>query len=275
MKCLFFFPVLLLPLSTISGAAVVSDNFDTYPGTAGAGWTGGWTNTAGSAVATSSTNPVNGGGSYLTGSAAYTGTIADQGIVRTLSTSVVNTALHYTVSWEVRFEDLGTFDTFGDRVHFSSTNSTSVASGQTSSWLVGSVGADRTSAGNWYFYNNSTPSTNGNFNNADLVNTGIALVEGHTYSFLITVDPSTRTYDATVTDLDTATPFSRTGLNFRNQGANVSYQNFVFGTPVPNAAGHTREFSFDSLEINGVPEPSLSLLAVVGILPLLRRRRAR
>jgi len=186
-------------------AAVITEPFDSYPGNAtDPGWTTAWSDpNATATVATS--DPVNGGGSYLSVTHDSTG---DSAIVRTLDPAVLNTQLTpYTISWDIRFDTLGDFSAYSDRVHFTANTGGSAGSNDTASWLIGAVGGDNGGTdyfdGIWYFYDNSSTTTNGAFNTGSMVNTGMQLVEGDTYSFLVEVDPAAQTYSATITNLDT------------------------------------------------------------------------
>lgn len=260
-------------------AAVIVETFDNYPGSASDyGWSNAW-NTDGSnlSIATGDSNPVNSGGQHLVVTSTNTG---DSGIRRSIDTAVLDTATTaHTISWDVPFDALADINSYSDRIHFMANRAGALGSNNTASWLVGMVGGNNGGSGDyplgvWYFYNNPSTTTTGTFTGAELLSTNIAVVQGHTYSFIIEVDPVAQTYNATVIDLTDNLSFTQTGLNFRDQSNGQQHQHLVFGGTISNSADQ-RAFSIDNLVI-AVPEPGRSLLlaSAFGWTLLLRRRVA-
>lgn len=260
-----------------SSAAVITEPFDTFPGSAAdPGWLGGWS-TSSTVGTISNTNPVNGGGNYL--SVTTNPGAGDRAISRRLDPAVLNTAnTPYTISWDVRFDALGDFSSYTDRIHFTANQGGNVGSDASASWLIGVVGGNNSGdgnyfVGNWYFYDNPSSTADGTFTGTSMVDTKIALVEGHTYSFVVEVNPLSRTYSATITDLTTSASFHQPNMRFRNQGVGDSHQYLVVGNP-QSAVGETRTFSIDNFNI--VPEPGRVFLCSSALgLALLRRHRRR
>lgn len=262
-------------------AAALTDNFETgtYPNT-GTGWSAGWAeststnNVDGSVI---NTNPINGGGNYL--SVTNTVNSTNLGINRNIG-SMVNSI--YTLSFDWRLDSpLTTFTTFNDRIHFGSNNDASFGTTNTWGWIIGVSAADNGTTntvfdGNWYFYNNQSTSANGNFDSADMVNTNVALVSGVTYSFTVTVNSTAQTYSASMVGSN-GTSFSASNLNFRNQAsAGTNQTNLVFGGAVSasSVVGTPTESLTWSLDnVNVVPEPSSLILAGLSGLLCFKRRR--
>lgn len=257
-------------------AAVIVESFDTYPGSASNyGWSNAWSN-GGSNVnaATSDLSPINGGGRYLVVTSTDTG---DTGIRRSIDSAVLDTATTaHTISWDVRFDALTDINSYADRIHFMANRAGALGSNNTASWLVGMVGGNNSGTGDyfpgvWYFYDNQSTTSSGTFSGDDMINTGMTVVQGHTYHFIIEVDPIAQTYNATVIDMTANTSFTSTGLNFRDQTDGQQHQYLVFGGTISNSSDQ-RAFAIDNLVI-AVPEPGRFLLLVSALVPLLTRRR--
>lgn len=275
-RSLSLFALLGLALS-LPASADLSETFDTYPD-GGTGWTTDWEESTTPGTITTSlltTDPLNGGGSYLSVSSDVT--YANLGVRRDIGTSV--SALPYTLTFDYRVDsDLATFDSYSDRIHIGATTGTASTDFGTSgnwAWIVGVVGADQTPTnqfadGYWYFYDNTSTSTSGGFTSTYMEVTDVLLTQGVTYHFTIAVNPAAQTYDATLSGSDMSF-YSQTGLNFRNQGATDAASNLVFGTSTSSTANFT--YSLDNISI-AVPEPSTAaLLALSGLLGCARRQR--
>ncbi|WAC20688.1 PEP-CTERM sorting domain-containing protein [Luteolibacter sp. SL250] len=272
-----------LPICCISGAflapaithAALTDNFDTgtYPNS-GTGWSAGWTQGASTGTVVS-TNPLSGGGSYLSVTTGTT-TSSNAGISRSIGTMA---ASPYTLTFNWRYDgNVSNFVSYDDRIHFGASTAVDYGTNANFTWLIGVVGGDNStdfSDGEWYFYDgsSSTTTSENTFVPGDMQMTGMMLQSGVVYSFTVTVDPASQTYSASINDGSTF--FSAASLNFRNQGATNGASNLLFGgaTTGSPTADHVLTWSIDS--INVVPEPSSGLLAgLSGLLCFVRRRIA-
>lgn len=256
-----------------TSAAVITESFDTFPGSASdPGWSSAWTATIATAT-TSNANPINGGGNYQSVNIPGLG---DAVISRQLDSAVIDTLnAPYTVSWDVRFDAIGNFTAYEDRFHFTANRAGYPGSDTTASWLIGVVGGNDAGAGDyfegkWYFYDNPSTTSNGNFNGASMVNTNIDLVEGHTYSFMVEVDPLAQTYSATIIDQTASLIFTQDNLNFRDQSTSHSHQHLIFGGR-KNESIEARTFSIDNLVIT--PEPGRAMLCTAALAAFLLGRR--
>jgi hypothetical protein len=276
-KALLFISTALIVLIS-SGSAAITETFDTYP-SGGSGWNASWVTSAGESIATASvesTNPLNGGGNYL--SVSTSTAKPDTGIRRNIGSLG---ASDYTLTFDWRYDgDITTFNSYYDRIHFGATPGTSLGTSNTFTWIIGVVGGDdgnsKFSDGEWYFYNGVSDSltVDNGFNSANMKTTGIFLESGVTYSFTVTVNAAAQTYSATIAPSN-APAFSASDLNFRNQetsGGNRSTNasNLIFGGS-NTGPGHTLDWSIDNIVI--IPEPSSLLLAGLSSLLCFARRR--
>lgn len=249
---------------------------DAYQGQAGAGWATAWA----AAVATSNTlagtvtntSPLLGGGNYLSLTAA--GNAGTKSATRRIDGAVIDLTQPYTVAWKFRLEtSTASFNVFNDRVHIGADTASNAGTGTGNSWLVGVVGASSDTntvfPGTWYFFDYNGSNT---FNTGNMFDTGLALTQGRVYSFLIEVNPATRSYSAQIDD-GVNPPVSAANLGFRN--------NSTAATPFLMFGGNTSEngeslgFSIDGVVVDQIPEPGAAgLLAAGGFgLAVLRRRR--
>ncbi|RYD25219.1 MAG: hypothetical protein EOP87_24810, partial [Verrucomicrobiaceae bacterium] len=256
---------IFLPICSISGAALfpviahaaLTDNFDTgtYPNS-GTGWSAGWTQGASTGTVVS-TDPLNGGGNYLSVTTGTT-TSSNTGISRSIGAMA---ASPYTLTFNWRYDgNLANFVSYDDRIHFGASTAVDYGTNPNFSWLIGVVGGDNTtnfSEGEWYFYNgsSSTTTSENTFVPGDMRMTGLFLQSGVVYSFTVTVDPASQTYSASISD-GSGGFFNASGLNFRNQGATDGASNLLFGgaTTGSPTADHALTWSIDSISV--VPEPS-------------------
>ena len=200
--------------SPILTTATGTSSYDQFRGTAGGGWEAGWVDgkgavDAGASGVVSNTNPVNGGGNYLT--ISDTDGIANNnfsGYQRELSLTSPGVDLYTTstLSLDIRMESAvndGTQVVFwnsGDGAGLGGPNGFETRA-------FNSNGAVQ-----WTFRDG-----------AARVDSGVNLIQGHTYSFDLTLYATpantNTTYDITVTDLDNSATATSTGLTYRNAGS--------------------------------------------------------
>lgn len=255
-------------------AIVASDDFSSGTLSGGTGWLNSWTPTAtnpSTPVVSNASELSAGSGNYLPVTPTSVTGNTTHAVSRQFSTVVASSP--YTVRFDWRMDSaLTNFNTFNDRVHIGG-SSGNVNSDNTFSWLVGVAAADNGTTnvvpdGNWYVYDYTT---NNSFTGANLVNTGIALTTGVTYSFVVNVNPAARNYTVTINGSDSSSYVSGT-LDFRNQSTTPT-NTLAFGS-VTNETNDTTAFSIDNISIDGVPEPSsIAVAGLLGAIGLVRRRR--
>jgi len=279
----------LLHAATVANFSAGNDNTnggtnaptpDSFTGSAGGGWQGGWITTAsGTAVATvKNTSPVSGGGNYLSMTLAGSSSVAQVGLDRLFGGAGggVSLTATQTISWDFRLDETGlsTFTGGNDRYQFMGNAAPDQTTAGSDEWFVFASGANPNLvpgfvADTWLFYSGST-STNA-FNNGTVANSGIALTPGTTYHFTITTNPVTKTYLGSVSD-GVTTYTTPTALNWRNYSSNPTASGGYFiASTIADNAGETRAYSLDSVQI--VPEPSTMplLMGALGLLGLRRR----
>lgn len=255
-------------------AIVSSDDFSSGTLSGGTGWLNAWTPTATvptTPVVSNASELTAGSGNYLPVAPTSVTGNTTHAVSRQFSSVVASSP--YTVRFDWRLDTaLTNFNTFNDRVHIGG-SAGNVTSDATFSWLVGVSAADNGTTnvvpdGNWYVYDYTT---NNAFSGANLVNTGISLTTGVTYSFVVNVNPAARNYTVTINGSDASSYVSGT-LDFRNQSSSPT-NTLAFGS-VTNETNDPTTFSIDNISIDGIPEPSsIALLGVMGAIGITRRRR--
>lgn len=216
-------------------------------------------------------NPISGNGNYL--SVTNSGSTADGSVTRAFDG--LSSASAYTLSFSLRLDYIAGWNNNTDYVTLSGGSSAAGNPSSTSSFLIRAYGntIGTASAFRWSFYNGNQDS--GGFNANLWVSSTMAVTEGTTYNFLINVNPTARTYSATINDGTTSVNSGTMG--FRTSAFDGG--SFVQFNMRNDIASDTSIISLDNLAV--VPEPSTfaSLLAVslVGFLATgyskLRRRR--
>lgn len=289
-----FRPIFLLSFAALPASAAIVSEFsggngngvDSFPGSAGAGWQGGWSTvtdktTASATVLTGS--PVNGGGNYLSASSVPLGTgtaVAAWGRQYGGAGGGLSLSQSQTISWSFRIDEsqdslANNFTTGNDRYQFFGTTAPANSSGAANEWFVFASGDNPAAvpgfvANHWGFYNGGSSSTA--FNSGSFIDSGITAVSGQTYSFTIVTDPLSKTYVGSIS-INGSVAFTSAPLNWRSYSTNpTSSGGYFFAGVSADAAGESRSFSLDGINI--VPEPSALLLASTGLLSLavLRRR---
>lgn len=260
---------------------------DQYAGIAGNGWTAAWRNsTNGStnlATAVANTNPINGGGNYLTvnpngNSDQFFGRAFDG----TGSSGGVDATGTVTYSFDLRIDSLAGFgDSSNDQFSFHVTNGSNTSNDynvtNTSSFIIRAYGVTTgtAQAGKWAFYNGLGDA--GGFNANNFVDSGMTLTANAIYHFTITSNAATEKYDISVSDGTTTVSQTnlgwRTDKNFNAGGGNTLQNILAFGGREGTAA-EDFAYSIDNISITAVPEPTTALLGSLGLIGLLRRRRA-
>ncbi|MFA5687826.1 MAG: PEP-CTERM sorting domain-containing protein [Kiritimatiellales bacterium] len=230
--------------------ASVVDNFNAYPGSAGNGWSGEWTASAGSiSGSVASSSELNGNGSYLRGTMEPTGT-QEAFLSRTWDNAAVNKSGTITISWDWRLDAALTSDT---RIQFNEGGAAN------SSFIIVAYGPSVGGGlpGNEFMFYNGTQ--NSAWNNANLTNSGMQIVAGTVYTFTVNLDPSTKTWTATIFNgTDSVTSGT---LGFRGDVSTV-LGTLNFGAQARNT--HKYEFSMDNLTV-AIPEPaSIGLFLISG-----------
>lgn len=278
--------IAILLASPLAHAQVVADftggngtaSVDQYQGIAGDGWLNAWgVNTTGTSGGTSfvptvtNTSPLNGGGNYLSttltaGSGSSKGTVQ-----RIVDGTSFDLASPYTVSFDIRLDTaFTTFTADTDYLQiFDRINPDSSDFGGNGAWLIRAAGAsvNTITARNWMYYNGGKNAAG--YNPANFVDSGVALVPGTVYSFLIAVDPVNLEYTVSING-----GLASAAMGFRNNTA-ANLGGLMFGGQT-SGTGETITFSVDNIAV--VPEPSVTALGIVAgvaVLTVLRRRKNR
>lgn len=170
---------------------------DQYPGVAGAGWEGGWTNSEAPGMrltaSVEGTNPLLGGGDYLRVLAERTSgkKYIRQGIERSLAVhEKVDLTKPYVVSFSVRIDALGRYleKSSNQLVLCNLGQPKTKWNGARSGWHIRFDAKDYegVKARHWCFVPNDGK------DGYRRIDSGIAVREGETYSFRIQVDPAAR-----------------------------------------------------------------------------------
>lgn len=278
-----------LGLSVSAHASIVA-NFDDgtgttlpdqFAGSAGDGWQGGWNSatTSNSVTASQSvvsTNPLNGGGNYLTQTLTVTSTPSGGGANQSRvgvsrefgdfgGVDVTDTVVF---GFDFRVDDTQGFTNgFNDTIEFH--NSTSGG--------TGSAGDNSNTAWQVQFQGNG----NIRYRSASgAIDTGADWDEGSVYSFEIISYADTETYDLTILD-DGSPLIDVDGISWRGQASlsNVqpTFLHIVPGILRSTDGANLDDFitvSLDNVSIAPIPEPgALALLAAGTLLVAGRRRR--
>ncbi|MEM1212604.1 MAG: PEP-CTERM sorting domain-containing protein [Planctomycetota bacterium] len=265
---------------------------DQYGGIAGDGWTGGWNTWTGSGdpnytrekTVLNADPLVGGSGNYLRIASTSTSTSPRWAVYRDLtSTSSIDLTQPGTVSFLYRLDDASLFQTGGSSFIQILGGARWGFNRDEATWAIASVGgASRT----W-----GVNDGNG-LGGGTVTDTGLEIIEGDTFSFVIDADPIASTYEISITNLDTGDSFTSTSpLGFAESQAGNNAQ----GDPLGNTFGESIWFvqqafragteaepiantfaaSIDSISITPIPEPASVVLIGMGAFTLLSRRRRR
>lgn len=256
-----------------------SDLVDQYFGVAGDGWTSAWsarTNGTNGFISfdgsVGDANPLNGGGNYLS-STLVAGSTASKGSVSRGYGDYEGLSLSapYTVKFSMRLDsDLSMLSQPTDYLQAFDLPGGDSDFGGSGTWLIRAFGAttgtsNQNPAHTWMFYNGTKNGAGYNVNN--FVSSGVSLISGEVYDFVVDMDPTTLSYRVSINGGE----FSE-WLGYR-RGTVPTSSNLNFGTQLAGD-DKTLTFSVDSIEI--VPEPSVAALVLfagaAGGVPFLRRR---
>lgn len=217
-----------------------SSDVDGHPGVAGDVWVGGWTHAGSGTPTIVNTSPLNASGNYL--SVGLTG--GDQTVRRQLDETAIDLTAAHTITWDWRLDADFTAGS-QDRINFFANGGPAGSTSGSNAWIIGAAG-QMGFGNNFYLYNR----LDGGFNAANAIDTGIAVVSGQTYSFSVSVDPTTSSYGASISG--NGGVFNASNLAFRNGSAGLDYLHF--GTR-DSTSGSPRTFSLDNLAVTGFAPP--------------------
>jgi len=247
---------------------------DQFSGIAGDGWTSGWTvESAGTdytrvKTVQSSGGPVNGAGNYLELSSSSTASGSPRWSVHRDYGSGMGVDINQavTISFLYRLDDTSFFEGGGSSFVQINDGARWVWNIDEATWAITSSGG---TSKTWAVADGAGNGT------ASFQGTGLAINQGDTYSFLIYSDPTTNTWDVTITNLDTTDSYSTTGLGYAldqaTQGGSIRFLQQV--TDEPSTPGTTFSASIDSIAI--VPEPSSIVLIGLGMVGVALASRFR
>ncbi len=250
---------------------------DQYGGTVGGGWSSGWqVYTAGGSGFTRekqvlNSSPVNGGGNYLSISSDSTSTSSPRwGVYREYDGAGTSVDLSQTLtySFDYRFDDTSFFEGGGASFVQIMEGAEWIWNTSTATWAIGTSSTADPSVKYW-----SVGDGNGT-GGASFINTNLQMNQGDTYSFLITSNPGTMSWDVSITNLDAPMEsYSNTGLGYAlNQSSHGGSLWFnQQATDESSVPGTRFEASIDNIAI--IPEPSTFLLLGLALGGFLCTRR--
>ncbi|HLA84135.1 MAG TPA: dockerin type I domain-containing protein [Thermoguttaceae bacterium] len=169
----------------------------------------------------------------------------------------IDWAAEHTIKFTVRIdEDVATFTDFDDRYLIFDAASSQSGVGPNCTWIVNAYGGEGTYAGadvvgQWSFYNGDR--LGGDLSASLNVDTNIDITTGGVYDFTIVVDPTTQSYDATVSD--GTNTFTATDLGWRTTATEVGgYLSFASRS---SENGEVRAFSLDEVLITTATAPTV------------------
>ncbi len=282
-----------------SQAAIIADfsggegttSANQYRGTAGEGWTAGWSFRTGSGGSTETpsttvikvenTAPLTpGGGNYL--KVAYQRYIASgsnrAGVARPFATSGetgVDVTQAYTISFDFRVDSLTGWDLNTDQIAFSSESTTTIGSfASTAPWALW-LRADEPG---WQV-RNGNGAGGGSF--LDFADIGLDTIEiGAVYSITVEMDPLAGKYDLTISVGNKIYRASQLNggewLGFGGSGAQAAASNVLQFRATMSGVGDEVSWSMDNIRVASIPEPgsvALGLGGLAGVFWMLRRRK--
>ncbi|MBN1589183.1 MAG: PEP-CTERM sorting domain-containing protein [Pirellulales bacterium] len=237
---------------------------DAYVGMAGDGWKSPWAQEVSRMdVAATVISPGEGGfvevksgtGAYLSVTTTQNtdnalGLAAVTRDYRTTTAPGIDWSDLHTIKFTVRIdEDITNFTDFDDRYLFHDSSESRSGPNSMSTWMIVAYGGEGEYAGaevvgQWSFCDGD--GLGGELVASMNVDTNIDLVSGGVYDFTIVVDPTTQTYDATVSDGTNS--FTANDLGWRTSAHEVGgYLSFCTRSA---ELGETRAFSLDALVIS-------------------------
>jgi trimeric autotransporter adhesin len=242
-----------------------SSSSDQYPGVSGSGWSTAWSSSsAGDTINTAtvaSSSPLNSGGNYFSYSDTSTAANGLAGIGRAYSTSGfgVDTGAGYTITFDYRLDaGLSNFTSINDRIAIFGDSAQNFGTQNGNTWVASVYGAtDGALAAKDWGFENSDKMADGD---QTFVDTGMPLVQGTVYHFVINVNPSALTYTAT---LSNGTSVYDSGqLGFRtNTVFSSSTPTYVNFTDRHALSSTTTSWSLDSITVSDQARIANSLLA--------------
>jgi len=226
---------------------------DGYPGMAGSGWGGAWTTSLQTASFSSaptvvSTTPLApGGGNYLTAALTNSSANGQGAVVRQYQTfGDVDLTKPHTIRFQYRPESFTTFSDGEDRFQAFTRSAPNHGTDANSDWMIFGFGGDYSGAdvdGRWVVFDGLKDG--GGFDAARLKSTGIPVVLGQTLDVAVTVHPSAKEWDVTISD--GTNTYTGANLGFRRNAPSVGPY-LHFGSRA-NGSSDSRSFSVDAIEI--------------------------
>ncbi|MDR1283764.1 MAG: hypothetical protein LBK99_23545 [Opitutaceae bacterium] len=277
--------ILLAGLPTGLHAATITAGFDggnstatvdAWTGMAGVGWVGAWIDSRSSNVMettlVTSANPLrSGSGNYLATTFTASGGSGEKfaNVARIASSSTLDYARPVVISCLFRPEGSTIQSTSTYYRFILNNNAVELSTGGNNLFVI--TGGSSASP-NWVF----SGRTEGGGTTGMAVDSGIAVVTDHVYSFTFTLDIASKSFLATVTDLDTAASFTTPAPVFYRYGGAVGNLALEFGAYMASATSGAISFSIDDISVStgAIPEPAtgaiLGSAAVLLIAALFR-----
>jgi len=270
-----------------SNGGVNPPTVDSFRGTAGSGWGGAWRANTNFSPAFSANvdnvSPVNGGGNYLKVSLNQTSGNFGQAAVNRqyVAQGGVQLDQSHVISFDFRTDAALVTGSLNDRYQiFDHINGNESATLSQNTWVIAAYGSaaggpQGVVPGNWGLLNGNV--SNNGFTAQQFIDTGFAVTAGATYHMVVTTNPATKTWQASISD--GLTTFTSDTLLWRNQTATAAGGYVYWGLQQTAAVGQVAgpyQFSLDNISI-AVPEPTAWGLSAptIGLALASRRRRTR
>lgn len=236
----------------IANAAV--DDCSSYPD-GGSGWLSDWQ---------SDYSSVASDGSVITATQSSTD---DDYLRRREDRDMASATGIISIQADITLSDLSNFDTSNDYVFLTQALRQHGGTSSDSTFIIRGHGADSGGAvaNKWAWYDGNAD--NGSFDTNLLVDSGMLMEAGVTYSFTINVDVDNMSYDVTI-DNGTAS-VSGTNLGWRSSLDHT--ENWFIAGSKQDLSSDGLSYSIDNISI--VPEPATMLLLGLGGLVIRRRFR--
>ncbi len=222
---------------------------DQYGGRPGSGWVTPWSTTGSgmSGQVTDAAPLTADSGSYLAAHFERINTGGNATLNR-MYAGDIDPAGRQQVSFLYRFDGDPAALVGSDRVNFFEGAQASSGTSGENRWLIMAEGQQKGAvpARNWLLFDG------GASGDARYVDTGIPLVEGHVYAFMVDQVPFARQWVGAVRDLTTGRIFATDGLGYRTAATTAG--GFLNFGGVLSSGGESMDFSLDSIQAVAVPD---------------------
>lgn len=233
-------------VANFSDGATPAD-LDGWVGSSGNGWDRAWLNPGGLAATVTNASPVAASGNYLSVTSNRTSASAFGRDFTGNDPAYVDITQTTIYKFDLRIDELGAdWNNANDQltIHATNTVGSNYNSDANSTFMIRAYGAASGAAvaNQW-----ACSIGNGSGGFTSWVDTGMALVEGTTYSFTITSDPIAKTYSVSIFDGSTTATVSGNSWRSANASDHLAFSQQM------NVAGDSITYSLDNIVISNPP----------------------